>query len=256
MSFATSQDHFAQALLHAESPLPVGVTTARGEADAARFAVYRNNVYVGLAKTLAQRFPVTERLLGPEFFAGMARVYAQDNKPVSPLIIEYGEDFPDFIAGFGPAREVPYVPDVARLEAAWTRAYHAADVAPLDLHRLASLPPDVLPHMRLAVHPSATLVSSAHPVGSIWAAHQTTVVTGVTEWRAETVLVVRPDMAVNLHVLPGQDAPFARAIFAGETLAAAAEAALAQDANFDFGAALVGLAALGAFADIHEGDTA
>ncbi len=254
MSFSSSQEDFAQALLHAERALPAGITTARGTADAARFAVYRNNVHVGLTKALAQRFPVAERLVGTQFFAGMARAYVQDNKPASPLIIAYGDDFPDFIAAFPPACEVPYLADVARLEAAWTCAYHAADAPFLGLARLAALPPEVLPTVRLAAHPSAALVHSPYPVGSIWAAHQEADVAAVSEWRPETVLVVRPDMTVMLHMLPFQDGVFAHEVLAGATLGAAAEIALARQAAFDFGAALVGLLALGAFVDILEGD--
>lgn len=254
MDFATGQHAFAQALLHADAPLPPGLTGAGGTADAARFAVYRNNVHVGLTRALAQRFGVTERLVGGEFFAGMARAYAQDRKPSSPLIIDYGDDFPDFIAGFGPAQALAYLPDVARLEAAWTRAYHAADVAPLPLVQLGAFDPDQLAGLVLLPHPSATLLRSLHPVGAIWAAHQGTELADVEAWQPETVLVVRPEMAVNIHVLPAQDGLFAARLFAGGTLGAAAEAALTEQPTFDFGAALVGLLSLGAFADIHHGD--
>lgn len=254
MSLKASQDDFAQALLHAERPVPAGITTARGEADALRFAVYRNNVYVGLTRALAQRFPVTGRLVGAEFFTAMARAFAQDHKPASPLIIDYGDDFPDFIADFEPARDVVYLTDVARLEAAWARAYHAADVPSLDLAALAAVPPEALPNVRLAAHPSATLIHSRHPVGSIWGAHQNETVPLIAAWGAETVLVVRPDMDVKVHMVPTQDGIFAQALFAGASLGEAAEAALAYEPTFDFGGALVGLHALGAVAGIHEGD--
>ncbi|TCK23542.1 putative DNA-binding protein [Ancylobacter aquaticus] len=254
MEFTASQHAFAQALLHADQPLPPGLTGARGTADEARFAVYRNNVHVGLTRALAQRFGVSEKLVGPDFFVGMARAYAQDRKPSSPLIIDYGDEFPDFIAGFAPARALPYLPDVARLEAAWTRAYHAADAAPLTLAVLAPLAPEDLATLILRPHPSAALLRSPHPVGSIWAAHQGTDVTPVDDWRPETVLVVRPEMAVNVHVLPVRDGLFAALLFAGGSLGAAAEATLAEDPGFDFGAALVGLLTLGAFAAIAQGD--
>lgn len=253
MSFATSQDDFAHALLHPAQPVPAGITTARGTADAARFAVYRNNVFVGLTRALAQRFPVTARLVGAEFFTAMARVYAQDHKPVSPVIIDYGDDFPAFIAGFEPAAEIVYLADVARLEAAWTRAYHAADAAPLALAALGTVPQEALLHLRLRPHPSAALVHSGHPVGTIWAAHQDAAVVPVAHWQAETVLVLRPEMAVNVHILPPQDAIFAQALFAGAALGEAAEAALAREPGFDIGAASVGLLALGAFAGISQG---
>ncbi|QPC95149.1 DUF2063 domain-containing protein [Mesorhizobium sp. INR15] len=247
MAFAASQDAFAAALLDAHQPVPSGVTSARGSADLARFAVYRNNVFVSLTKALAQRFPITEKLVGAEFFTGMARAYAGDNKPVSPLIIDYGDGFPDFIANFEPAKSVVYLADVARLEAAWTRAYHAADEEPLALSALTSLGPDTLAELRFQMHPSAALVASRYPIGSIWAAHQQDDVMPVTDWRPEAVLVVRPELIVDVHILPAQDVAFLQAVSAGASLGEAAEAALAQANIFDFGAALVGLVTLGAF---------
>ena len=252
MSFSASQNAFAQALLHAAMPVPPGVTSARGEADAARFSVYRNNVFVGLTKALAQRFPVTERLVGTDFFTAMARAFAQDHKPRSPLIIDYGDGFPDFIAGFGPAADLRYLADVAAIEAAWTRAYHAADRVPLGLDGL-SIEPDRLLSATLLTHPSAHIVESAYPAGSIWEAHQQEVVEPPKAWQAETVLVVRPHMTVTVHILPVRDRAFARALVAGATLEQAADAAMREHQDFDFGEALVGLITLGAFSIIDEG---
>ncbi len=255
MDFAASQDAFAKALL-GRAGVPTGVTSARGEYDAARFAVYRNNVFVGLTKALEKRFPVTARLVGAEFFAGMARAYADIEKPASPLMFDYGDGFPDFIAGFAPAQGLAYLADVACIEAAWTRAYHAEDAAPMTAAELAGIAPEALGATRLARHPAAELVMSAHPVGSIWAAHQGDEVEPVREWRAEAVLVARPEMDVSVHVLPARDAQFAARVLAGDTLAEAAEAAITGHGGFDFGSALVGLISLGALraaASLREG---
>jgi len=63
MDLAETQDAFAAALLDPALPVPAGVTSARGKADEKRFAVYRNNVAVGLTRVLASRFPV---VLSPE----------------------------------------------------------------------------------------------------------------------------------------------------------------------------------------------
>ncbi|MEP9385608.1 DNA-binding domain-containing protein [Mesorhizobium sp. KR9-304] len=257
MGFEASQDAFAQALLDTGAGVPDGVTSARGEPDALRFAVYRNNVFVGLTKALEKRFPVTARLVGEEFFAGMARAYADAHKPRSPLLFLYGDGFADFIAAFPPAGGVPYLADVARVEAAWTRAYHAADADAMTAAGLATIAPEALGRTRLARHPSAELVMSAHPAGSIWAAHQGDHVEPVRHWCAEAVLVVRPGMDVSVHVVPARDAAFAGALLAGETLADAAQRAIEADSDsgFDFGAALVGLVSLGAFSATHNGAT-
>jgi hypothetical protein len=254
MDFAASQTAFAEALLDPARALPEGVTSARGAADPVRFAVYRNNVHVGLTAALAKRFPVVRRLVGEEFFAGMARIYAGLHKPASPLLFEYGDGFPDFIEQFEPAQGLAYLADVSRLEAAWMRAYQAEDADPLAAAQLAALEPGDLSNARLLPHPALSLVSSPHPIGSIWAAHQSETMEPVRTWQAETVLVARPAMDVSVHVLPADGAVFAEALFAGETLGNAAERASALHNAFDFGAALVGLVSLGAFGAIIQED--
>jgi len=241
-----SQAEFAACLFDPSAAVPTGVTTRRGEPDRRRFDVYRNNVRVALIGALEQRFPVTRRLVGDEFFWGMARAFTDVSKPASPLIFQYGDDFPGFIADFDPARPVLYLADVARLEVLWSRAYHAADTAPMELAVLAGIEPELLPSANLVPHPAAALLRSQWPVGSIWEAHQRVPAATVAKSAPETILVVRPDIEVKVHVLPQQDGGFAAALLSGTTLGTAAEVA-SGDERFEFGEAVVGLVSLGAF---------
>lgn len=252
MDQSVTYSAFAAALLDPARPVPAGITTHRGDVDPARFDVYRNNVFVGLVRALEKVFPVTRRLVGEEFFAGMARAYAGNVRPSSPLLFEYGDAFADFISGFGPARGLAYLPDVARLEFAWLGAYHARDAIPLRMTDLAVVPVHRLGGLRLASHPAARLVCSRHPVGAIWAAHQGDSVGKVDQWSPQTVLVARPALDVAVHVLPSADVAFAAALLSGATLEGAAAEALAANPDFDFGTALVGLTALGAFETVLE----
>lgn len=252
---AVTQAAFAAALLDPSAPVPEGVTTARGVPDRLRFAVYRNNVAVGLTNSLAAGFPVVARLVGEEFFAGMARAYIATERPRSPLMFEYGRAFPDFVADFAPAASLPYLADVARIEAAWVRAYHAKDRPPLDLSDLSALPAETLVAARLAPHPAAALVCSAFPAGSIWQAHQIDVVEAPAARGGEAVLVARPALDVAVHVVPAPDAPFLEALLNDAPLGEAAAAAMAADPAFDFGRALGGLTGLGAFAAILTDET-
>src|SRR5262245_12312033 len=122
MAARSLQNAFAAALTDPAAPTPAGLTTARGAPDPKRFAVYRNNVIAGLGKALESRFPVTVSLVGEEFFRGMARAFIETNRPRSPVIAEYGDELPGFIEGFAAAASVPYLADLARLEALWSRA--------------------------------------------------------------------------------------------------------------------------------------
>lgn len=248
---ATTEAAFASALLDPARPVPAYITCHRRHALASRFAVYRNNVFVGLVRALEKIFPVTRQLVGDAFFAGMARAYADVERPDTPLLMAYGRHFPGFVATFEPAQGLAYLPDVARLELAWLAAYHARDVTPMALETLGAVPPERLGTLRLVAHPAACLVTSSHPVGSIWNAHQVEAFAPVDLGRSETVLIVRPALDVGVHIIPDADAAFAEALFAGATLAEAA-AMGAADSRFDFGTALVGLTALGAFEALKE----
>jgi hypothetical protein len=242
-------DRFATALVDPAEVVPAGVNGRRAIPDSRRFAVYRNNVHVGLVEALAKRYPVVARLVGDDFFRGMARVYVGARKPASPLLIHYGADFPDFIADFGPAASIPYLADVARLESAWLEAYHAADAGPLDIATLVALPPERLPGLRLRAHPATRLVISRFPVGSIWSAHRSDPVQPIGHARAETVLLVRPIADVGVNVLPSGDTGFIAALLAGQSVAEAAGAAGPETAPAQ---ALAGLIGLGAFHAIIE----
>lgn len=242
-------DRFAAALVDPAEAVPVGVNGRRAVTDTRRFAVYRNNVYVSLVEALAKRYPVVARLVGTDFFRGMARVYVGAHKPASPLLIHYGANFADFIAGFAPAATIPYLADVARLESFWLEAYHAADAVSLAIATLLALPPERLPGLRLVPHPATRLLISDFPVGSIWSAHRSDPVQPVGHARAETVLVVRPAADVGVTVLPAGDTGFIAALLAGQSVAEAAGQAGPDTAPAQV---LAGLIGLGAFHAIIE----
>ncbi|MDJ1157937.1 DNA-binding domain-containing protein [Chelatococcus sp. SYSU_G07232] len=241
------QAAFAAALVDPALPVPDGLCGPGGGPAARRFAVYRNNVVVGLTEALRARFPVTDRLVGPEFFGAMARAYVAAHKPASPLLMHYGDDLPDFIAAFEPAAIIVYLADVARLEAAWSQAYHAAEAVPIGIAALAAIPTDELASVHLTLHPSLRLLHSAHPVASIWAAHQTDgPVMPPEPWEPEDVLVVRPEAEVLVHRLPAGGLAFLAALEAGAPLGVAVERATAAAPAFDLPRNLAGAFEAGA----------
>ncbi len=245
-SWPDQQSRFAAAVLDPAQPVPEGVIGRHNASDGHRFAVYRNNVMVSLVDALQARFPATCRLVGDEFFRATARAYAGSYLPDSPLLMEYGSTFPEFIADFEPATSVPYLADVARLEVAWSEAYHAADSTPLELEALQALSPEVLAGATIELHPSVRLLRSSYPVAALWAAQQQDIVTPLSSWEAQDVLVVRPDSSVSVHTLAGGTFEFLAALINHGSLENAAAAALLVAPHFDVGLRLVDLISLGA----------
>jgi hypothetical protein len=244
---ASVQEYFAAGLLDPERAIPTGLTAHHARTPEKRYAVYRNNVTVGLIDALAARFPATQKIVGEEFFREMARVYARAQPPRSPLLMFYGDGFPDFIADFEPAAELVYLADVARLEAARTRVFHAADAEPLDASVLQSLDESRLGRLRVAPHPGTEIVRSTHPIVTIWAMNSgEREVEAIEDWCGEDALIVRPQFEVQVRALPAGGAAFLLALFAGARLDDAIEAARTESEEFDLVANLAGLISSGA----------
>ena len=154
MDLAAYQDAFAAALLAdgAEaSPSPV-VERLRRQPG---FAVYRNTVLKGCIDALQANFPTVERLVGEEWLRAAAGVFARGQLPSQPSLLLYGEAFPSFLAAFGPAQEIPYLADVARVDRLWTEAHVAADAPVFKAAELAALPPSAMSSSAFCLHPAA-----------------------------------------------------------------------------------------------------
>jgi len=233
LQLAGTQNAFAHALLGPERAVPATIRGAARRAADRRFAVYRNNVITGLIDALAQRFPVVCRLVGEEFFRAMARVYVTAQPPSSPLMMLYGGTFPNFIDAFAPAASLPYLGDVARLELARGRAYHAADAVPATPQIFTGLPAEQLGHLRVRVHPSAAIVASAHPIVSIWQVNaDPDHAVPIAPWTAEAALVARPFTDVEVRRLPPGAAAFMSCLLGHGAMAEAVEAGASASTDF------------------------
>ena len=249
MTLASMQAEFAAALA---DPAPDAAPSGLSGPARRRFRVYRNNVRVALIEALAAAYPALRRIVGERFFEEMALAYATGRPSAARTLNFYGADFAGFVAGFPPARELPYLADVARLERAVLESLHAADAPALDPAALAALGAGVAT-ARLAPHPATRLLRSSWPIARIWQAN-----TGdsppadklVIAVEAGAALVVRPALSVRVEALGPGECAFARTLLAGgDPMAAEAEAA-ALDGEFEVVPAFRNLLASGAFAGL------
>jgi hypothetical protein len=246
-----TQKAFAEALLDRAKPLPHGLRSWTGAAPIRRYGVYRNNVATGLARALAVRFPVTEKIVGEEFFTAMARDFVLGSPPTSPVLLHYGEDFPDFVAAFPPAAGVPYLADIVRLENSQAKAFHARDVATVDPQALARITPERVNGLIFIFHPAAAVLTSSHPIVTIWAMNSGAhALAPIENWHPQNALVTRPELTVLTREIGPTSASFLLALMQGTTLGEAYEATLDMDADFDLGQNLADLLRSGAIIDI------
>ena len=249
-TLAGFQADFARAVASADPDArPAGLD----EESRRRFQVYRNNVYSGLSQTLADAYPVVRRLVGDTFFFAAARLFVADNLPQRRSLALYGEAFPGFLEAFGPARSVPYLADVARLERMRLEALHAADAPPLDPLELSGSGGRLI-DVRLVPHPAVRLLRSPFPVVSIWTANsngQSPVGRYIPE-RAETALVTRAHFDVGVVALDPAATGFVAALIDGASIATAAAVALDGDPAFDVSTIFHRLLSVGAFIGISD----
>lgn len=208
---AAFQSRFLAALFE-ESPAPW-----------AGLEVHRRNVAANFHDALAAAYPVVRRLVGEAFFAEAARRHALATPSRDADLHAFGGGFGAFLAAYRPARTLAWLPGVARLEWAVHECAHAADAEALAFERLAALPPDAHPGLRLRLHPAARLVASRHPVLAIWEANQPGR-DGVPARRSgrEWVLVQRAAGAAVPRRLDGREWRFLQRLAAGCPLQAAA----------------------------------
>jgi len=234
---AKTQAAFSTAL--ATGALPAGL---RGEAmqTARRFAVYRNNVRLARMHALTGAYPVLRNIVGEEFFNRLAREYALGHESESGDLNQYGADFNVFLAGFAPVAELPYLPEVARLEWLTHCSYYAADAVPLARARLAALHESQWGALRLPLAPAVTAAAFIWPVARIWEVNQPGY-SGAMQVDLQPVpsyaLVYRLQYEVQVAALSAGEHAFIVALGAGRTLAQALRQA-SLHAGFDPGIAL------------------
>lgn len=234
---SVSQSEFRAALLDPATPVPEGLLDDQARPAGRRFSVYRNNVAVSLTEAMHQAFPVITKLLGPQNMDGLAGIYLRQHPPTSPLMMFYGESFPEFLAGTEQLAHLGYLPDVARLELALRRSYHAADSQPIAPDALAALSPEDLMRARLGFAPAMRLIRSDWPIHAIWR-FNTEDGAPKPQPGAQDVLITRPEFDPSPHLLPPGGFDWITAMQAGRTIGQAFAATTARTPAFDLAATL------------------
>lgn len=247
-----SQKEFTKAIFDADLDAPTGLQNPEGAPAGKRFSVYRNNVAVSLSEALEVTFPVIRTLVGDAFFKAMAGVFLRQHPPTSPLLMFYGAEMPEFLDSFEPVGHLGYLPDMARIELALCRSYHAADTPPINPKALQSISPDALLSIRMHLAPTVHLIRSNWPVAALYHAN-TNPGAPKPVMQAEDMLITRPEFDPQVIALPPGAGAFIAALLNGATLQEALKSATIANGDFDLTATLGLLLSAAAIIEITEG---
>jgi hypothetical protein len=236
------QRGFVAATVFGDTGALAGLGIVAGALDpAARIAIYRNNALGNYRKALAGTYPVVQRLFGGTFFNAAIDAFVRAHPSPRGDVNRYGGELAGFLAAYPPAREMPYLPDVARLEWAIDQANIAADAPPFDAAALRTVPEDALGELRFVLHPSAQIVFSAYPIFHIWQVNQPS---DAEDDRVDlgeggdTLLVRRAFDSVVIERLAAGEHAFLAALAGNRSVNDATERACGIEPSFDLAGAL------------------
>jgi len=204
------------------------------------FAVYRNTVMKGCIDTLEANFPSVTSLVGRDWFRAAAALHVEAHPPTDGRLLRYGDDFVGFLKNFEPARELPYLADVAWLDRQWTEIHVASDAQAANGADLAALAPEHLGATVLTPHPAARWKWFGDlPIYSIWWRNCSPLAAsskddeGDIEWHGEGALLTRVADAVVSCPASEATCAFLDACARGEPLGEAAAAAMGIQPDAD-----------------------
>jgi hypothetical protein len=239
------QGAFSRALLHK----PFAGDEARVASFGTALTIHRNTVIKGLVDALAANYPTIAQLVGREWFDACAVQYVRACPARSPALVLYGEAFPSFLSAFGPAAELPYLAEVARIDRLWSEAHAARAVTSLPADALAELSPSALFEQRIPFHPATRFGWFSHSAATVWLHHRS----GPPDAQIniddcdEGLLLTRPFGAVEYAALDRAGFIFLDQLRAGTTLGEAATAALEINVETDVAHQLAQFVTAGTF---------
>jgi len=198
--------------------------------DGRGLKAYQANGHALAVRALQAAYPVLTQLLGEESMGDLARAYWHAFPPQRGDLAHWGEGLEGFVAQSMQLQDVPYLPDVARLEWAVHSLATWEDAAP-DPHSLALLTTEDPNTLWLRLAPGTTVVCSDWPITTLHAAHGDNGPSFEDVGRllqarvAEDAVVWRQGFQPGIRAALAGEAAFLHALLAQDSLGAALDVA-------------------------------
>ncbi len=210
-------------------------------------AVHRNTSALAARQALQDNYPVILALVGADAFEACADAYYQAWPVRDPRLCVYGEHFSEFVAGYGPFSDLPYLTELARLERYWIEVFFAHDTAALGAADFAA---NIDLDAPVALNSAMRLSRFTYPVGQIWLAHQPSAPPRALDdiaWEGDRVMITRLSDIVEISLLTAAEFSFLAACVDQETLGVACAAAAAADGECDLSSIIAKMLSAGVF---------
>ena len=172
-----------------------------------RFEVYKTTARSVHVAALLDSYPVCRRILGDQFFKLIAKQYFLEVCSCNPDLNNYGGSFAGHIAYLYATRnelkQLPYLPDLARLEWCYQNAYYVADETEFDIQKFQQSSQLKQADLILSLQHGVTPLTSRFPVYEIWSMHQegNKVIAISLESTQQYFCISRRDNRVNIDLI-------------------------------------------------------
>lgn len=200
-----------------------------------RWHVYAHGFVARVADALEGEYPAVRRVLGEGAFASLVARYLRACPPRSFDLAHAGDRLADFLVADPLATDLPFLPDLARLERRIAEAFVAEDAEPLSWNALQARAAEEVSETPLFLQPEACVVRSAWPLHAIWATRHAAddAVSVPLDAGDDRVLVFRRDLAVRCERVDADEARLVETAAAGPTTLSGLAASWGDEADLE-----------------------
>ncbi len=186
-----------------------------------RWHIYSSGYLTRLVEALENDYPALARVVGPGPFGSLIQRYVAAHPPRSFDLRYAGDRLATFLEPDPLTGDLPFLPDLARLEWLLAEAFVAEDPEPLRWSDLQAADPETVSELPLVLNPGTIVIRSRWPLVDIWKLKDKDdeEVSLEVEGHASTVLVFRNKLQTRCRKLEETEARFLEAAARGSSLA-------------------------------------
>jgi hypothetical protein len=191
----------------------------RRGSTSSRWRVYAHGYLARIVEVLGLEYAAIRRILGEDAFEALAERFLGVFPPRSFDLGRAGERLAAFLEFDRLAVDLPFLPDLARLEHTIAVSFVAADAAPAGWGGLRRRSPEELVALRFGLLPGVALVRSSWPLDELWACRfegDDEAISVALEGRPANVLVFRRDGRVRVERIGEAEALLLEAASCGD----------------------------------------
>lgn len=197
---------------------------------AERLSVYADGYLARVEEALCEVYETVRHVLGRRAFLELTESYAKRYPSHDYNLSLVGRHLPQHLAAWPLTHELPFLPDLARLEWLVAQAVHAFEQPPLEVSQLAAWSPEDWERARVLFQPSVGCIASAWPILDMWESRGRPIAEIQIDLvdRPQRVLVARQGVRIRCELLDQRQYDLLRGLLEGQSLGAVCEA-IARD---------------------------